>query len=307
MAMTASDKIVRVLLVEDNPGDARLFKEAIKEAHASAFELTHCESFDQVLAYLARNSPDVIVLDLGLPDVGGVEAVQKVRVSAPSVPLVVLTGLDDEALAVQALHKGAQDYLIKGQLNTDLLIRALRYAIERHRTQTALQNQSLIDELTGLANRRGFLLLAEQHVALARRVNESFMVVFVDLDGLKQINDTLGHQQGDQAIIETANVLRGCSRQCDILARLGGDEFALLLPSTADDTDELIRRRFQQAIESCNAQPHRRYTLSFSAGIVVAAGEQLLSIEELMAQADALMYVDKRNKKAALELGDRSA
>src|SRR6202035_4958547 len=125
------DKSVRILLVEDNAGDARIFKEALTQARISKFELVHQETLGQALIYLAKESPDVIVLDMGLPDARGMEVVQRVRATASSVPLVVLTGLNDETLAVQALHEGAQDYLIKGELTTSLLLRALRYAMER--------------------------------------------------------------------------------------------------------------------------------------------------------------------------------
>src|SRR5688572_8609660 len=115
------DRRIRLLLVEDNPGDARLFAETIKEARAFQFELLHRESMDQALVCLAEENPDMVVLDLGLPDGGGLETVRRMHHAAPAVPLVVLTGLDDEASALQALQTGAQDYLIKGQLNTSLL------------------------------------------------------------------------------------------------------------------------------------------------------------------------------------------
>jgi diguanylate cyclase (GGDEF)-like protein len=243
--------------------------------------------------------PDLIVLDLGLPDAGGLEAVRKVQHAAASVPLVVLTGLDDEASAVEALHAGAQDYLIKGQMSTGLLVRALRYALERHEMQMALRKESLVDELTGLYNRRGFLMLAEQHATLAKRMAASFTVAFIDLDRLKHINDTMGHQAGDAAIIEAADVLKACLRESDILARLGGDEFALLMTSPADHTEESIRSRLQQELDLRNAQPNRRYPLSLSVGIIAADPPGALSVGELLAKADARMYEEKQTRRAS--------
>jgi two-component system, cell cycle response regulator len=291
------DRPIRLLLVEDNPGDARLFAETIKEARAFQFELAHRSSVDQALAFLAQNRPDMIVLDLGLPDAGGVDAVRNIQLAAPDIPLVVLTGLDDEASAVQALHAGAQDYLVKGQLSTSLLVRALRYAFERHGMQRALRKESTIDELTGLSNRRGFLMLAEQHAMLAKRTGERFMVVFIDMDRLKPINDTLGHQAGDAAIVEIADVLRTCFRGSDILGRLGGDEFALILPATAGSNEESIRRRLGQELSVRNAQPSRRYSLCVSIGIITADPRRSLSVEEMLAQADALMYEEKQERR----------
>lgn len=291
------DRPIRLLLVEDNPGDARLFAETIKEARAFQFELAHRDSVDQALAFLAQQVPDMIVLDLGLPDAGGVEAVRKVQLAAPAVPLVVLTGLDDEASAVQALHAGAQDYLIKGQLSTSLLVRALRYALERHGMQMALRKESTIDELTGLSNRRGFLMLAEQHAMLAQRTGERFVVVFIDMDRLKPINDTLGHQAGDAAIAEIADVLRTCFRSSDVIGRLGGDEFALLLPATTESDEESIRHRLHQELAIRNARPDRRYSLCASIGMVTSDPQRPLSVEEMLAQADALMYEEKQQRQ----------
>lgn len=291
------DRPIRLLLVEDNPGDVLLFAEMIKEARAFQFELVHRDSIDRALAHLAQGSPDMVVLDLGLPDAGGVEAVRKVQLAAPTVPLVVLTGLDDEASAVQALHAGAQDYLVKGQLSTSLLVRALRYAFERHRMQMALRKESTVDELTGLANRRGFLMLAEQHAMLARRTGELFMVAFIDMDRLKPINDTLGHQAGDAAIAEIADVLKVCFRGSDILGRLGGDEFALLLPGTVENNEESLRQRLDQELRTRNAQPDRRYSLCVSVGVVAADAGESLSVEEMLAQADARMYEEKQKRR----------
>jgi DNA-binding response OmpR family regulator len=131
------DRQIRLLLVEDNPGDARSFAETIKATRAFRFEVVHRDCVDHALAFLAQGTPDIIVLDMGLPYAGGVDAVRKFQLAAPTVPLVVLTAFDDEASAIQALRAGAQDYLIKGQMNTRLLIRALRYALERHGLQMA--------------------------------------------------------------------------------------------------------------------------------------------------------------------------
>jgi diguanylate cyclase (GGDEF)-like protein len=292
------DRPIRLLLVEDNPGDARLFTETIKEARAFQFEVAHRACVDHALAFLAEGTPDMIVLDLGLPDAGGVEAVRKVQLAAPAVPLVVLTGLDDEASAIQALHAGAQDYLIKGQMSTSLLVRALRYAFERHGLQMALRKESTIDELTGLANRRGFLMLAEQHAMLAKRTGEHFVVAFIDMDRLKPINDTLGHQAGDAAIAEIAEVLRTCFRGSDILGRLGGDEFAALLPATEENGEVFIRERLQRELQTRNSKPERLYSLSISVGIVATDPQCCLSVEEVLAQADALMYEEKQRGRA---------
>jgi DNA-binding response OmpR family regulator len=130
--------IDRLLLVEDNAGDARLLREMFNEQGKHETEVVHVGSLAEAEAHLAVHSTDIVLLDLGLPDAHGLEGVRRARAAAPGVPLVVLTGLDDESLASRALQEGAQDYLIKGQIETRGLMRALRYAIERKLMEEAL-------------------------------------------------------------------------------------------------------------------------------------------------------------------------
>jgi two-component system cell cycle response regulator len=290
---------LNILLVEDNPGDARLFKEALNEAHAPDFVLLHCTSLAEALDRLPAAQPDVIVVDLGLPDAFGIDVVRRTREGAPAVPVVVLTSRTDEALGLQALHEGAQDYLIKGELDPRLLTRALRYAIERQRMQAALQSESLTDELTKLHNRRGFMALAGSHIKSAEHTQRPFALVFIDLDGMKDVNDTLGHVEGDRALVEAASLLSRCVRQSDIVARFGGDEFVLLLTTAEKDWENSIRHRLQQQLDASNAQPGRRYRLSFSVGVVTADPGRWLTLEDLVAEADAMMYRQKHRKKSS--------
>jgi CheY-like chemotaxis protein len=134
-----SKKSIKILLlVEDNPGDARLLREMFNERDSHNTELTHVKSMSEAEKHLAERAFDIIVLDLGLPDAKGLQAVRRAHAAAPRIPLVVLTGLDDESRAAQALQEGAQDYLIKGQIDARGLLRALRHAIERKVMEEAL-------------------------------------------------------------------------------------------------------------------------------------------------------------------------
>lgn len=173
----------RILLVEDNPGDVRLMREALAETPDIPFELVHCETGTQAIDFLAKNSVDVVVCDLGLPDSQRLETVRLLHGAAPEVPLVVLTSLDDETLTGPALQEGAQDYLVKAQLNSGLLWHTLRYAMKRQHAQSQLRSLAFIDDLTGLNNRRGFLALATHHAKYARRTGNPFLIAFVDIDG----------------------------------------------------------------------------------------------------------------------------
>jgi len=283
----------KVLLVEDNPGDARLICEMLKEANAGKFKLLYVERLDEGLRCLTQQTLDLILLDLSLPDSQGLDTFITYT-QATKVPIVVLTGLDDEALAIRIIHLGAQDYLIKGELNKNFLVRALCYAIERHRMQEKIRSLSLVDELTGLCNRRGFLTLASQQLKLAHRLKKRMLLIFADLDGMKWINDTLGHQEGDKALIEIAKILKETFRESDIIARLGGDEFVVLTVEKSVSIDDAITKRLQEKLNSQNAHGNRRYCLSLSLGVAHHDPEHPCSIDELLAKADLSMYQRKR-------------
>jgi len=166
---------------------------------------------------------------------------------------------------------------------------------ERKRAEAALQSLSLIDELTGLYNRRGFLAVTEQHVAAIRRDNKVPLVVYADLDGLKELNDSYGHHEGDRALATAAQILKETFRSSDILARLGGDEFVALAAIEEDEGADSLTDRLQEQFRASNALRTRPYNLSVSVGVANFEDERY-SIEDLMAQADRAMYEEKRRK-----------
>jgi len=168
---------------------------------------------------------------------------------------------------------------------------------ERKRAESALQSLSLVDELTGLYNRRGFLAVTEQYLESFQRSDNGLVVLYADLDGLKGINDSLGHLEGDRALVRTAEVLKEAFRSSDIIARLGGDEFVLLASVGADESAESLTDRLQQKIALVNAQRNRPYNLSISIGVAHYDPNEACTIEELMGRADRVMYEEKRKKR----------
>ena len=166
---------------------------------------------------------------------------------------------------------------------------------ERKRAEAALQSLSLVDELTGLYNRRGFLAVTEQHVAAIRRDNKIPIVLYADLDGLKGINDSYGHHEGDRALATAGQLLKETFRSSDVLARLGGDEFVALAAVEADEGAESLTDRLQEQFDTHNALSNCPYSLSVSVGVANFEDDRY-SIEELMAQADRAMYEEKRAK-----------
>ena len=287
---------IKVLLIEDSPGDARLLREALADEKGMSFELECADRLSAGLERLAQGGIELLLLDLGLPDSQGLDALARTQPHARGVPVIVLTGLQDEILGVKAVEMAAQDYLVKGQLDSELLVRAMRYAIERHRLLAELQRMSFVDDLTGLRNRRGFFALAEQQVKLADRTKNGFLLPLADLDGLKSINDAFGHREGDLALIEMARVLKETFRESDIIARIGGDEFAVIAIEAGPDSAEIVRGRLSKNLEASNAGGSRRYTLSISLGIASYDPERPCPIDELLARADAQLYEQKRTR-----------
>jgi diguanylate cyclase (GGDEF)-like protein len=303
-----SPKLKTLLLVEDNLGDARLIREMLNEPNSLNTELTQLESMTAAETHLAKHAVDVILLDLGLPDAQGLEAIRRAHAAAPGVPLVVLTGLDDESLAVQALQLGVQDYLIKGQIDARGLLRAVRYAIERKTMETAalamarqMAHSAEHDFLTGLPNRMLLNDRVGQAIALARRNMRKIAVLFLDLDGFKHINDSLGHSTGDKLLQSTAKRLVDCVRGSDSVSRQGGDEFVILLLDLEHAEDAAVTaRRILVAV----AQSHLidRHDLHVTASIGVSVyPDDGLDADTLIKNADTAMYQAKGNGRRSFQ------
>jgi diguanylate cyclase (GGDEF)-like protein len=233
------------------------------------------------------------LLDLSLPDSHGLETFERARLEAPSVPIIVLTGFSDENMAVSAVDAGAQDYLVKGRVDGESLVRAIRYARERHENMTELRQLALVDELTGLRNRRGFMTLGEQALKSSDRSGIPLALVFVDVNEMKAINDELGHHEGDRALQDVAEVLRLTFRESDILARVGGDEFCALITMATDKSPHIAVERIDRNLGELHASRERPYRLTLSVGAYAYDPEKPCSLEELMEQADRLMYRQK--------------
>jgi diguanylate cyclase (GGDEF)-like protein/PAS domain S-box-containing protein len=167
---------------------------------------------------------------------------------------------------------------------------------ERKRMEEEIREMSLRDGLTGLYNRRGFVTLAEQQIKAATRAKRPMQLAFIDVDNLKWINDNLGHEEGDNALVDTANILRQTFRESDIISRLGGDEFVILAIDAVDIHQKDFSRRLQQHIDAYNARKSRQYQLSMSWGTAIYSPESPISLDQLITSADQLMYAQKKAK-----------
>lgn len=288
---------LRLLIVEDSPEYAHMLKTVLGVEDTVRFKMSFASDLRSGLQQLDGGEFDVILLDLSLPDSLGLDTFLAVQTFAAQIPIVVITALDDEVVAVRAVREGAQDYLVKGDLDVSNLIRSLRYAVERHRTLTNLEHKLLSDELTGLYNRRGFMHLAAQQVKLARRMDSYLLLIFIDMDDLKKINDHYGHSEGDKALEAVATLLQATFRESDIVGRMGGDEFAVLAINVQESSDRVIAARMQKSLMAFNQINQKEYELSFSWGMIYYDPRENTSLENLLMKADALMYENKRRKK----------
>ena len=283
-----------VLLIEDNPGDARLIREMIAEDPDMPFRVHCAERLGEGLDWLAAGETALVLLDLSLPDSFGLETFTKVFAHSPTVPIIVLTGNDDQNVALSAVKGGAQDYLVKGRLDRELLLRSMAYSIERKRYQVQIEHQANYDALTGLPNRN--LLHDRLHQAVyAQRAHRNVAVVFIDLDHFKFVNDSLGHSTGDKLLKGMADRLRGVLREGDTVARLGGDEFVLILNDHANE--ELIFRAMQRITAKLAEPIHidgKELTLTCSAGISLHPQDGP-DVDTLLKNADAAMYRAKEH------------
>jgi len=205
-----------------------------------------------------------------------------------------LAGLlrDVRAGSGTAILDGAESGVIR-----DLLRRALQCATKQYMVQTELSNLALQDELTGLYNRRGFLALADRQLKLARRSDRSLLLFFMDLDGLKEINDVFGHRQGDAALRLTAEALDATFRDSDLVARFGGDEFAALAIEASGQSETCIRERLTEYLNSVRGKD-THYKFSVSLGTARFDPWNPVSIRELIAEADRAMYEQKRHRSS---------
>lgn len=291
----------RVLLVEDNPGDARLVRESLNDGLPGQFTVQVAESLTQALETLrtAADEVDVVLLDLSLPDSQGLETYRAVHAMAAPVPILVLSGLNDESIALKAVNEGAQDFLRKARVDGEVLPRAIRYAIERHRMLEQVRQLAIADELTGLVNRRGFMLLAEYQRSLADRKGTSLCVIFLDIDHFKRTNDQFGHDEGDRALRELAGILLRTFRRSDVVARLGGDEFIVLMADINGDGLRTVLDRVEKNVRAFNQEARFPWHLSISLGVARSDPAKPATLEALMAAADQAMYKEKEQSRLA--------
>jgi diguanylate cyclase (GGDEF)-like protein len=284
-----------ILVVEDDHDYAFLVRAMLERASPGEFETTHVDRLALARARLYQSPPDCVLLDLSLPDARRLETLADLQALAPHAPIVILSGLEDELLAITALQEGAQDYLLKSRADGHVLRRVIRYAIERKRGETEQLHRAMHDTLTGLPNRALFLDRLTHALARSHRYAALIAVLFVDLDGFKQVNDTHGHSVGDELLGRVADRLREVLRASDTAARYGGDEFTILSEQISHEEDAIATaKRVLEGMGEGFEIIGRSLPIGESIGIALGGVGYEDPPESLIRDADAAMYEAKQ-------------
>ncbi len=294
--------MIKVLLVEDQDVDAQLTQDLLSEWSIEKFQVTRAKTLGEGLALLSRERFNAVLLDLSLPDAYGLPIVRQVHATCPTIPVVVLSGVSDQTLALQAVQDGAQDYLVKGQGHPELLARAVRYAIERKRSEERLTYLAQYDHLTGLVNRSLFRDRLIQAVARSKRMHQPIGLMLLDLDRFKAVNDTFGHDMGDELLKAVSERLKTCVREVDTVARMGGDEFTIILEGASSEQNILmVAKRITESIATVFELKGRHISVGVSIGITIYPRDDH-PIDELLMHADTAMYRAKQHGGSAFYL-----
>ena len=300
----------RVLIVEDDPLYVELIRELLTDSSPD-FQISCAGSIEEACKRVDTGAIDIVLLDLGLPDCDGLDALKRLQHCITEIPVVVLTSRSDEELALAALKVGAEDYLVKTFIDQRTLVRTIRYARERHNflrdissvtrelqfANSALEKLTLLDPLTDLLNRRGLQQALSREIRRVERENTRALVLLVDVDDFKKVNDSFGHAVGDVALREIAGRLRKCVRSEDYVCRIGGDEFLLLLPDADPAEGVRIAERARVSIATRLIQHSAgvvRLTASVAALILKS---DTPSIDELLTRAHQLLQRGKKEGK----------
>jgi diguanylate cyclase (GGDEF)-like protein len=292
---------LRLLHVENDDMEAELFRQLLtKEFGEHSCDIVHVESMRDALKILKESPFNVIVLDLDLTNTQGIDNVRMIKEEDPDMPIVVLSGHDDSKIALSAIKSGAQDYVIKGHSNSRMLGLAVLSSIERKAYERRLFKQANHDELTGLPNRRMFLEHMQRWIIRANRWKHTEAIMFLDVNGFKKINDTLGHDVGDRLLEQIGSRLQAGVRASDMLARYGGDEFVIHLDLDAKVSREMCAECAEKIVsmfhEPIIIEDRHSIQTSISIGIAFYP-EDGRDTAELIKNADDAMYQAKKAKK----------
>ncbi len=279
-----------VLLIEDQKSEALLLARFLKNSRGAGFSVDHATSLAEAVRTLATSEYDICLLDLGLPDGQGLDSLHRIRAVDARLPIVVLTGNDDEELGLLAIETGAQDFMAKSNVSGQLVARSLRFSMARHKKMLGIAADANTDVLTGLPNRRQL----DHRFSEMQSTCDALTVALIDVDYFKKINDGHGHLVGDRVLQKLSNVIQDSLGQRAQAARFGGEEFALLIPETSAEQALDLVVDLLSKIESAPFQiENTRLNVTASAGISAVGKNEKL--EDILKRTDEALYDAKRS------------
>ncbi|MEL7296746.1 MAG: EAL domain-containing protein [Pseudomonadota bacterium] len=285
---------MEVLIVEDNKDDLDLVTLSLERADRG-INVTAAESISHARDTLAEQEFDIALLDLSLPDSFGLSTIKELQRANDSLPIIVLSGEDNQNTALAAARLGVEDFVNKGDYIGAPFVRTLRYAIERKRSEQRLREMADFDQLTRLANRQNFNKQLLKAIGHAERSGEVMGLLFIDLNEFKAVNDTLGHHAGDQLLSQVAARLKGAVRSNDLVGRLGGDEFCILAETLNSPLDaEIVAAKVMASLKAPFQLSGHTVNIGASIGISMFPHDAD-DAEELLTRADMAMYEAKRS------------
>ncbi len=290
------EKTIKILFIDREHGEYLLIADILSQVRMVKYQLVWCDQLDTALTQILSNEFDVVLLDFYWGDMSARDLLNAAKVQANKTPIIIMTDEMEIEVDRDVIRTGASDYLIKGQINHQLLERTLRYAIERKQTEIYLARLAHYDQLTDIPNRILFRDRLEHVIHLANRDKTSFALLFIDLNGFKQVNDNFGHDAGDAIIRICAERLNSCMRRSDSVARMGGDEFTLLLSHIENHTDVAhIAEKIIALISEPAEINGYEVVVGCSIGIAIypQAGRDA---ESLLKNADMAMYKAKQEE-----------
>ncbi len=293
MELFGPGKPARILLVQDDARAALELNEMLRSVWPRGLVVSHTKHVADAVQELADHGATCVLLDLhGQP---ALDALQEISTASPATPVVVVADADDEEAGLAAVRAGAQDVLVRGELSSGRLARAVSYAVERKRAEAVLAQQALHDPLTALPNRALFLDRLRGALDRSRRTGSPVVVLFLDVDGFKQINDTLGHAAGDRLLTELAERFQSMLRPMDTVARFGGDEFTFLFEGLESEEEAaLVAQRVTQSASLPLTLSGQQRSVSISIGVYMVTDPEE-EIDDVIRQADTAMYRAKES------------
>jgi diguanylate cyclase (GGDEF)-like protein len=287
---------LRILHVEDDMIDKRLVQKILQAIPVYSVDCDHAGSINVALDSLKSQDYDIILLDMRLPDGFGLDLIRAVKDIAPDKPIVILSGVDDMDLTLKAVQYGAEEYLVKDELNSSILMRSIRYAMDHKQRELELAYLSEHDELTRIPNRHSLKSRLRRAAVRCRQDNSMAALMFIDLDYFKIVNDTFGHTTGDLLLQQVAKRLHRCVRHDDTVARMGGDEFAVLLEGIRErEVVDGIARKILKTLSEAFVLNSNGIYITASVGIYLYDGYEALDLESIIRHSDEAMYQVKTN------------